>query len=421
MPYTLDENVTGEARIKIIGVGGGGGNAINNMLANNLDSVQFYTANTDRQALEKSMAGTKIQLGDKITSGLGAGANPEVGRKAAEESAELIRNAVSGADMIFIAAGMGGGTGTGAAPVIARIAKETGALIVGVVTKPFRFEGKRRMRQAEEGIAALQDEVDALIVIPNDRLLSLSANISMMEAFSRANEVLLNAARGITDLILESGYINVDFMDVRSVMSNKGRALMGIGVHKGDHAAVEAVRNAISSPLLEDVSIEGATGVLVNITSSPNLSLQEISEAAMLIEEVANEDANVIWGSVVDPNLQNEVRVTIIATGFDQNVSPAKTTPKLELVNNGTSIRQQQMSLPYTATAPYGHRDAESGPRKSESGARNAYSTSEMPRVSPTQEMQMDQQRAAQLPYSKPDYLKKLEMAQSLPPMPPSP
>lgn len=417
MPYTLDENVTGEARIKIIGVGGAGGNAINNMLANHLDSVMFYAANTDRQALEKSLAGTKIQLGDKITSGLGAGANPEVGRKAAEESAELIRTSVSGADMIFIAAGMGGGTGTGAAPVIARIAKESGALTVGVVTKPFRFEGKRRMRQAEEGIASLQDEVDALIVIPNDKLLSLSANISMMDAFSRADEVLLNAARGITDLILESGYINVDFMDVRSVMSNKGRALMGIGVHKGDHAAVEAVRNAISSPLLEDVSIEGATGVLVNITCSPNLSLQEISEAAMLIEDVANEDANVIWGSVVDPSLQNEVRVTIIATGFDQNVTPVKTTPKHELVNNGSSIRQQQtqMSLPYTTTAPYAHRDSDSGPRA-------AYSTSEMPRVSPSQELpHPDPSRHAQVPYSKPDYLKKLEAAQSLPPMPPSP
>ena len=416
MPYTLDDNVTGEARIKIIGVGGAGGNAVNNMLSNHLDSVQFYAANTDRQALEKSLAGTKIQLGDKITSGLGAGANPEVGRKAAEESAELIRGSVSGADMIVIAAGMGGGTGTGAAPVIARIAKETGALTVGVVTKPFRFEGKRRMRQAEEGIAALQDEVDALIVIPNDKLLSLSANISMMDAFSRADEVLLNAARGITDLILESGYINVDFMDVRSVMANKGRALMGIGVSKGDHAAVEAVRNAISSPLLEDVSIDGATGVLVNITCSPNLSLQEISEAAMLIEDVANEDANVIWGSVVDPNLQNEVRVTIIATGFDQNVAPAKTTPKHELVNNGSSIRQQQtqMSLPYTATAPYGQREADSGPR-------NAYSTSELPRVSPSQELpHQDHARHAQVPYSKPDYLKKLEMAQALPPMPPS-
>ncbi len=415
MPYTLDENVTGEARIKIIGVGGAGGNAVNNMLSNHLDSVQFYAANTDRQALEKSLAGTKLQLGDKITSGLGAGANPEVGRKAAEESAELIRNAVAGADMIFIAAGMGGGTGTGAAPVIARIAKETGALTVGVVTKPFRFEGKRRMRQAEEGISALQDEVDALIVIPNDKLLSLSANISILDAFCRADEVLLNAARGITDLILESGYINVDFMDVRSVMSNKGRALMGIGVHKGDHAAVEAVRNAISSPLLEDVSIEGATGVLVNITCSPNLSLQEISEAAMLIEDVANDDANVIWGSVVDPNLQNEVRVTIIATGFDQTVAPAKTAPARELVTTNTSIKQQQMSLPYTATAPYGHRESDSGPR-------NAYSTSEVPRVSPSQEMQhQEHPRVAQVPYSKPDYLKKLEMAQSLPPMPPSP
>lgn len=419
MPYTLDENMTGEARIKIIGVGGAGGNAVNNMLNNHLDSVLFYAANTDRQALDKSLAQVKIQLGEKITSGLGAGANPEVGRKAAEESAEAIRSAVQGADMIFIAAGMGGGTGTGAAPVIARIAKETGALTVGVVTKPFRFEGKRRMRQAEEGIAALQEEVDALIVIPNDKLLTLSSNISMMDAFARADEVLLNAARGITDLILESGYINVDFMDVRSVMSNKGRALMGIGVHKGDHAAVEAVRNAISSPLLEDVSIDGATGVLVNITCSPNLSLQEISEAAMLIEEVANEDANVIWGSVVDNNLQNEVRVTIIATGFDQRPAmaappPAKAAgPRHEIVNTGTSIRQQQMSLPYTATAPYSQRE--------DSAPRNAYSTSEIPRVSPSQEMPVEAPRSSTNPYSKPDYLRKLEMAQNMSSLPPTP
>lgn len=410
MPYSLDDNMSGEARIKIIGVGGAGGNAVNNMLNNHLDSVQFYAANTDRQALDKSLAQVKIQLGEKITSGLGAGANPEVGRKAAEESADAIRSAVQGADMIFIAAGMGGGTGTGAAPVIARIAKETGALTVGVVTKPFRFEGKRRMRQAEEGIAALQEEVDALIVIPNDKLLSLSSNISMMDAFSRADEVLLNAARGITDLILESGYINVDFMDVRSVMSNKGRALMGIGVHKGDHAAIEAVRNAISSPLLEDVSIDGATGVLVNITCSPNLSLQEISEAAMLIEEVANEDANVIWGSVVDNNLQNEVRVTIIATGFDQRPAlaapaPAKTVPHHEIITTNHSIRQQQMSLPYTSTAPYDAQREDSGPR-------SIYSTAEIPRVSSSKEMPVEAPRSGTNPYSKPDYLRKLEMAQ---------
>ncbi len=418
MPYTLDENTTGEARIKIIGVGGAGGNAVNNMVTNHLEGVQFYVANTDRQALEKSSATNRIQLGDKITSGLGAGANPEVGRKAAEESAEAIRSAVNGADMIFVAAGEGGGTGSGAAPVIARIARETGALTVGVVTKPFRFEGKRRMRQAEEGISALQDEVDALIVIPNEKLLTLSTNISMMEAFMRADEVLLNAARGITDLILESGYINVDFMDVRSVMSNKGRALMGIGVHKGDRAAIEAVRNAISSPLLEDVSIEGATGVLVNITCSQNISLQEISEAAMLIEDMAHEDANVIWGSVVDNNLQNEVRVTIIATGFDTVRQAVKPNPAHEIVNTGTSIRKQQLTLPCTAHANgCTPRDAEP--------VRASHITAEMPRASSSQEIpHMDAGRSAAMDngkYSKPDYIRRLEMAHPVPPMPPAP
>ncbi|MBK9034737.1 MAG: cell division protein FtsZ [Myxococcales bacterium] len=307
------------AKILVIGVGGGGGNAVNTMIAGNLDGVEFVAANTDRQALEANLASHKIGLGGALTKGLGAGANPDVGRRAAEESIQQIADAISGADMVFVTAGMGGGTGTGAAPVIAQVARDCGALTVGVVTKPFGFEGKKRLRNADDGISRLEAAVDTLIVIPNNRLLALAgAQMSMVDAFRRADSILLNAVQGISDLMTVPGLINVDFADVRTIMNDMGRALMGAGVGSGKKRATEAAEMAISSPLLEDVSIEGATGILINITGGPDLTLHEVNEASSLIQKAAHEDANIIFGSVIDPNLTEEVRITVIATGFDR-------------------------------------------------------------------------------------------------------
>ncbi|HWM87776.1 MAG TPA: cell division protein FtsZ [Kofleriaceae bacterium] len=315
------------AKILVFGVGGGGGNAVNTMIAGNLDGVEFVAANTDLQALQANMASIKIQLGDHLTKGLGAGANPEVGRKSAEESIQLIAETMTGADMVFVTGGMGGGTGTGAAPVIAQIAREAGALTVGVVTKPFGFEGRRRARQADEGIARLEEAVDTLIVIPNNRLLEVvGANTSMIDAFRKADEVLLNAVQGISDLMTVPGLINVDFADVRTIMSKQGRALMGSGLGTGKRRAAEAAEMAISSPLLEDVNIEGATGILINITGGPDLGLHEVNEASSLIQQAAHEDANIIFGSVIDPNIGDEVRITVIATGFDRSAVRERTS-----------------------------------------------------------------------------------------------
>ncbi|HEX4417954.1 MAG TPA: cell division protein FtsZ [Kofleriaceae bacterium] len=306
------------AKILVIGVGGGGGNAVNTMISGNLDGVEFVVANTDMQALEANMAPHKIRLGNALTKGLGAGANPDVGRRSAEESMQAIADLIAGADMVFVTAGMGGGTGTGAAPVIAQIARDCGALTVGVVTKPFGFEGKKRARQAVEGIERLESAVDTLIVIPNNRLLALvGAQTSMVEAFRKADSVLLNAVQGISDLMTVPGLINVDFADVRTIMSGMGRALMGTGIGTGKRRATEAAETAISSPLLEDVSIDGATGILINITGGPDLTLHEVNEASSLIQQAAHEDANIIFGSVIDPNLSEEVRITVIATGFN--------------------------------------------------------------------------------------------------------
>ena len=314
----FDDDRMNHARIKVIGVGGGGGNAINTMIECRLEGVDFIAANTDLQALESNLAPTKVGLGSSLTKGLGAGANPEVGRNAALEDVQRIAEALSGADMVFVTAGMGGGTGTGAAPVIAQVAKEAGALTVGVVTKPFTFEGKKRRRQADEGIEALSRAVDTLITIPNDRLLAVAGQkTTMLDAFRKADEVLLNAVQGISDLITIPGLINVDFADVRTIMSSMGRALMGTGRAAGERRAVEAAQQAISSPLLEDVSITGATGILINITGGPDLTLFEVNEASSLIQEAAHEDANIIFGSVIDPSFTDEVRITVIATGFD--------------------------------------------------------------------------------------------------------
>ena len=304
------------AVIKVIGVGGGGGNAVNRMISSQLKGVEFVAVNTDAQALSMSKAEERIQIGANITKGLGAGADPAIGEQAAEESREEIAERLKGADMVFITAGMGGGTGTGAAPIIAESARDLGALTVGVVTKPFSFEGRKRMSQAVAGIAELETQVDTLITIPNDRLLQVvEKKTSIMEAFRIADDVLRQGVQGISDLIAVPGLINLDFADVRTIMLNRGSALMGIGVASGDERAVDAARMAISSPLLE-TSIDGATGVLLNITGDENLGLFEVNEAAEIIFEASDPNANIIFGAVIDENLQDKIRVTVIATGF---------------------------------------------------------------------------------------------------------
>ncbi len=312
------EDVGAKARLKVIGVGGGGGNAINRMINTGLDGVTFLTTNTDVQALRQNAAPLKYQVGSKLTKGLGAGSDPEIGRKAACEDEDLITEMVQDAEMVFITAGMGGGTGTGAAPVIAEKAKELGALTIAVVTKPFLFEGSFRARQAEIGLAELNDVVDTLITIPNQRLLSMvTKQTSMLEAFSLADEVLTQAVQGISDLIMIPGLINLDFADVKTIMADMGVALMGSATSSGDQRSIDAANKAISSPLLDDISIDGARGVLINITGGKDLGLHEISEASSIIQEAAHPDANIIFGAVIDENLEDEIRITVIATGFD--------------------------------------------------------------------------------------------------------
>lgn len=314
----VEDELPQGARIKVIGVGGGGGNAVNTMISAGLTGVEFIVMNTDAQDLRRSLAPRRFQLGAQLTKGLGAGADPEVGREAALEDRDRIAELVVGADMVFVTAGMGGGTGTGAAPVIAQVAKECGALTVAVVTRPFFFEGRRRLRQAAEGVEKLTANVDTLITIPNQRLVSMaSEKTSMREAFRMADEVLLQAVQGVSDLINFQGMVNVDFADVRTVMSGKGVALMGVGRASGEHKTVEAAQRAISSPLLDDLSIVGATSVLINITGNSNLTMYEIHEASSLIQEEAHEDVEVIWGWVVDESMEDEARVTVIATGFE--------------------------------------------------------------------------------------------------------
>lgn len=305
------------AKIRVVGVGGGGCNAVNTMIAAKLDRVDFIAANTDIQALAANRSATKIQIGATLTKGLGAGANPEIGREAALESKEQIADALEGADMVFITAGMGGGTGTGAAPIIADLAKSLGCLTVAVVTKPFLFEGNKRRKQAEQGLIELKAAVDTLITIPNQRLLTLSEQpMSLLDTFKRADEVLLNAVQGISDLVQYHGYINVDFADVKTIMSDRGMALMGTGRASGDKRAITAMQQAISSPLLEDISIDGATGLLINITGGRDMTLQEVNEALTLVHDAADAEAEIIFGSLIDESVQDEVKITIIATGF---------------------------------------------------------------------------------------------------------
>lgn len=350
-----EERVQG-AKIKVIGVGGAGGNAINTMieqwklsgLAMNagMKGVDFISANTDIQSLKGNHAPIHIQLGVDLTRGLGAGADPEIGRKAAIESEAEITKVLSGADMVFITAGMGGGTGTGAASVIARIAKDLGSLTIGVVTRPFHFEGKRRSRFAEQGLESLRESVDSLITIPNERLLVVAGKeMPMLQAFKKADEVLLHGVRGISDLILVEGLVNLDFADIRAVMGQTGMTLMGSGVATGEHRAIEAATRAISSPLLEHISIRGATGILLNVTGGRNLSLFEVNEAAKLIQEEAHEEANIIFGAVIDESMDGEVRVTVIATGFDAAPKRSESFTAYQK----TASPQRDLRVAYTA------------------------------------------------------------------------
>jgi len=358
------------AKIRVVGVGGGGCNAVNTMIVANLDRVDFIAANTDIQALAASRAAAKIQLGATLTKGLGAGANPEIGREAALESKEQIGSALEGADMVFLTAGMGGGTGTGAAPIIADIAKGLGCLTVGVVTKPFVFEGNKRRKQAEQGLMELRSAVDTLITIPNQRLLTLSEEpMPLLETFKRADEVLLNAVQGISDLIQYHGYINVDFADVKTIMSDRGLALMGTGRAAGEKRALAAMQQAISSPLLEDVTIDGATGLLINITGGRDMTLQEINEALTLVHDSADPEAEIIFGSLIDEAVQDEIKITLIATGF-QHRDAKHRIPTQMAAQAPAPPRQAQPAAPLReeivplAVAKAGSRSAPTGEPK---------------------------------------------------------
>ncbi|WP_394708032.1 cell division protein FtsZ [uncultured Desulfosarcina sp.] len=328
------------AKIKVIGVGGAGGNAINNMIASNLQGVRFISANTDAQALDVSQAEMRFQLGTKITEGLGAGANPQVGREAALENAEMIKEALADSHMVFITAGFGGGTGTGAAPVIARLCKEMGILTVAVVTRPFSFEGRKRAKQAEEGILELKKAADTVITIPNDRLRGLaSKNAKMVDMFKKADEILLHSVKGITDLIMMPGLVNLDFADVKTTMSRAGMAIMGIGISSGENRALEAAERAISHPLLDDINISGAKGVLMNITSNSDLTMEEMTEASERIYNEVGEDAEIIWGAVIDDSVGDEMSVTVIATGIGEKGKEKEAAPRALDPTYGGKVR----------------------------------------------------------------------------------
>ncbi|SDW05216.1 cell division protein FtsZ [Marininema mesophilum] len=342
----FDMEVEQIAQIKVIGVGGGGSNAVNRMIDSGVQGVEFIAANTDAQALNRSLAPIKLQIGEKLTRGLGAGANPNVGKKAAEESRESIENVLKGSDLVFVTAGMGGGTGTGAAPEIAEVAREVGALTVGVVTRPFTFEGRKRSLQADEGTAALKDKVDTLIVIPNDRLLEIvDKNTPMLEAFREADNVLRQGVQGISDLIAVPGLINLDFADVKTIMTERGSALMGIGMATGESRATEAAKKAICSPLLE-TSIDGARGVLMNITGGTNLSLYEVNEAADIVASASDPEVNMIFGAVINEELKDEILVTVIATGFDhKEQEKAAKKPDFGKLHNESSQQKKKQQI----------------------------------------------------------------------------
>lgn len=340
------EDRNGKVNIKVVGIGGGGGNAINRMVQAGLKDVTFVVMNTDAQVLESSLAEVKVQIGKKLTRGLGAGANPEIGRQAAKEDKDEIYKVLDEVDMLFITAGMGGGTGTGASPVLASVAKELGILTIAVVTKPFRFEGKKRARQAEEGIKLLREQVDALIVIPNDRLLQVAnRNTSISEAFQMVDDVLLQGVKSISDLITVPGIINLDFADIRTIMENAGTSLMGVGKSVGENRATDAANMAIASPLLE-TSFKGARGILFNVTGSPNLGLLEVNRAAEVINQAASEEANIIFGAVIDESLKDEVKVTVIATGLDQAEKPQVEEEKIQEAISTDTFSFEDLDVP---------------------------------------------------------------------------
>ncbi|HEV8540532.1 MAG TPA: cell division protein FtsZ [Nitrospiraceae bacterium] len=356
--FSFEEDVIMPVRIRVIGVGGAGCNAVNTMIGAGLSRVEFIAANTDLQALQRSVAAFKVQLGPERTRGLGAGAKPEVGKEAALESKDPIRECLEGADMVFVTAGMGGGTGTGATPIVANIARELGALTVGVVTKPFQYEGHRRMSHAEEGIRELRRHVDTLLIIPNQRLLGIVDKATpLLEAFKVADDVLRQAIQGIADVITTTGHINVDFADVRTVMTHTGRAVMGMGISHGTNRAMEAAQKAVSSPLLEDGSVEGARGVLLNITGGPSLSLHEVDEAASIIKEAADPQANIIVGQVINPDMGDDLVITVIATGFEREEQPAKPTLAERPTGKGGRAAQQVLAAVPVAAGQAAQKD----------------------------------------------------------------
>ncbi|HEX5869612.1 MAG TPA: cell division protein FtsZ [Longimicrobium sp.] len=374
MVFEYDETSTQNARMKVVGVGGGGGNAVNRMIEEDLEGVDFISVNTDAQVLKLSKADVRIQIGQKLTRGLGAGARPEVGAQALEENRDEMRKALDGADLVFITAGMGGGTGTGAAPLIAEMAREMGALTIAIVTKPFMFEGKKRMKQAEQGLAELKRAADTMIVVPNERLLAVvGKGTSFKDALKKADEVLLHATQGISDLIRVTGEVNVDFADVRTVMSNRGAALMGTGFGRGENRAMEAAQEAISSPLLDNISISGAAGVLINITGGMDLAIDEVTTISSIIQETAGDDAEIIFGAVHDPSMKEEVRVTVIATGFDRSAPVVDRVERMDNViradfRNGLRTGTGGADIAGTRTAypprpAFEPRDARSEPR----------------------------------------------------------
>ncbi|MGB7211759.1 MAG: cell division protein FtsZ [Gemmatimonadales bacterium] len=350
MKFELEEPLAQSANMKVLGVGGGGGNAVNRMIEEGLRGVQFVSINTDAQALAASRSDLKVQIGKKLTRGLGAGARPEIGRQAIEESRDEVLQMLQGADMVFITCGMGGGTGTGAAPIIAQLARDIGALTVGIVTKPFLFEGRKRIRQADMGIAELRKNVDTMIVVPNEKLLAVvGKQIPFQQALKKADEVLLHATQGISSLITSTGLINVDFADVRTVMQNGGAALMGTGIGRGEQRAMEAAQQAISSPLLDDISIQGATGVLLNITGGGDLTLEDVNRIADIIHDAAGDEAEIIFGHTPDEAMQGEVRVTVIATGFDRQVTGE---PGLRTSAGGSAVLNFPAKRPSASVPP---------------------------------------------------------------------
>jgi len=352
------EDFEAPAKIKVVGVGGGGGNAVTSMKSSKLDGVEFIILNTDAQALKRSDVPQKLQIGSELTRGLGAGGNPDIGKRAALESTEEIADMLEESDMVFITAGMGGGTGTGAAPIVAKIAKDNGALAVGVVTRPFTFEGKKRSNQAHEGIHELKEAVDTLITIPNDRLISaVSKQTTLREAFKVADDVLKQSVKGISELIVVPALINLDFADVRSVMTGMGQALMGIGMGRGENRAVDAASNAVSSPLLEDTSIEGAQGILIQISGGSDLTISDVNEASSIIQKMAHEDANIIWGANIDDSISDEIRVTVIATGFGDSapvkreVESYQSVKDKKVVNMPIKIKSKKSQFAMNSTA----------------------------------------------------------------------